>query len=195
MVITYHGLNYFRVQSGECVVLVDPTNARSFKGANIVLSTVKPPLVEGKEEGVFWIENQGEYEREGVQVRGWSAGRGTCPCEEEKKECEKTVYLFTVENIKTVVLGHVTGDLSPEIVENLQGADIVIVPVGEHLSAEKAAKTVRQIEPGMVIPSFVGAAPKKFFDEMGSHPEAEEKITVKKKDIGEGAMAVRYIKA
>ena len=40
MVITYQGDNYFRFQSGDLTLLVDPTNQRAFKGAGVVLSTI-----------------------------------------------------------------------------------------------------------------------------------------------------------
>ena len=72
MIITYQGGNYFKIQSGDFVLLVDPDNARSFKGASVVLNTLKPPLVAApaESEGLVWIENQGEYEIKGTRISG-----------------------------------------------------------------------------------------------------------------------------
>jgi len=189
MVITYQGDNYFKIQSGESVVLIDPTNTRSFKGANVVLNTIKPATIaRPEEEGVFWIENQGEYEREGIRVEGWSTSH--------KDGVTHTAYQFTMEGIEIAVLGHLTNALAPDVIEKLQDKDILIVPGSgaPYIAPGDIAKTIRQIEPGMVIPSLIKAAPKKLFDELNVTPTPEEKITIKKKDVSPGAMEVRYLK-
>ena len=192
MVITYQSDNYFRIQSGEITVLIDPTNARAFKGANVILNTVKPAYMDQKESadsGAFWIEHQGEYEREGIRIEGWSTGY--------EEETEKTCYLFNVEGISIAVAGHPKKELSTEIVEKLQGADILILPSGStpYIDAGSAAKLTRQIEPGIVIPSLIKNEPKKFFDELGVTPQKEDKLVIKKKDISAGAMEMHYLKA
>jgi hypothetical protein len=190
MVITYQGDNYFKIQSGDLVVLIDPTNTRSFKGAGMILNTKKPSLItrpSSDNSELFWIDNEGKYEKDGIRVSGWTT--------EYNDGTLHTAYHFFMEGIRVAVLGHISCLPSPQIVENFQEEDILIIPgCGDpFIKQEDASKIVRQIEPGFVIPSLVSSEPKKFFDELNAKPIGENKITVKKKDISPGAMVVRYI--
>ena len=188
MVITYHGDNYFKIQSGNFTALIDPTDSRSFRGADLVLSTLKPsPVPPPKEEGVFWVDHQGEYEVKDAVVRGMSAG--------VERGDEKTIYRITLEDITVLILGHLGHEPSPEVQENFKGAQVVIVPAGgkPFISEEAAAKLVRQIEPALVIPSLSKNF-KNFLKEMGKDKcPVEEKLTFKAKDLEAGKMAVRCL--
>ncbi len=190
MVITYLGGNYFKIQSGEFVVLVDPTNARSFKGSNVVLNTIKSSAVtEDKENAdLVWIENQGEYEVKGTHIVGYHA---------EKEAEEKTCFLFKLEDISVGILGQLTEEPSPEIVENLSEVDILIIPGGgkPFLSESSAAKLARQMEPAIIIPGLFENSPKKFASELSQNLNVEEKFVVKKKDISPGAMKLVCLSA
>lgn len=181
MVITYQGGNYFKIQSGDFIVLIDPSNARSLKGSNIVLNTVKPPAIEKEDADTVWIENQGEYEVGGVHINGYRSNG-----EDE----EKTAYIFELEDISVGVLGQITEEPSPDIIENLSEIDILIIPAGgkPFLSEQSAAKLIRQMEPGVIIPSLFENSPKKFAAEISQSPNLEEKLVIKKKDIAPGAM-------
>ena len=185
MVITYQGDNYFKIQSGNFTILIDPSNGRSLKGSNIVINTIKPSTVP-REEGdsdYVWIENQGEYEINGVRLDGWSAG--------QENSLEKTLYVFELEDIRVAVLGQITKEPPPELLEHLEEVDIAIMPcVKPYLNETDAAKIIRQIEPGLIIPSFVNDIPKKLFSELGQSPSSEEKLVIKKKDISPAAMKI-----
>jgi len=78
MIITYYGDTYFKLQAGNLTVLIDPTNQRSFKGADLILNTLKPALTQMPAEAdhTVWVDHQGEFEIKGMQVRGWSPGYG-----------------------------------------------------------------------------------------------------------------------
>ncbi|MFH0712629.1 MAG: MBL fold metallo-hydrolase [Candidatus Jorgensenbacteria bacterium] len=194
MVITYHGDNYFKIQSGNFTALIDPTDSRSFRGADLILSTLKPspvppPNPEGAPSGekVFWIDHQGEYEVKDAVVRGISAG--------VERGDEKTIYRISLEGINILVLGHLSHEPSPEVQENFKGVQVVIVPAGgkPFISEETAAKLVRQIEPALVIPSLSKNF-KSFLKEMGKDKcPVEEKLTFKAKDLEPGKMAVRCL--
>lgn len=191
MVITYLGDNYFRVQSGLLTILIDPVNTRSFKGANMILNTLKPALTDRGEAaaaGVFWAENQGEYEVQSIRAEGWSTGFYDGK--------EHTAYLFTLEQISVACLGYLKETPGAELVEKMQGADILIIPAGGApcLPPVTAAKAVRQIEPGVIIPSLFNSPPKQFFGELGHQPEPDERVTLKKKDISPGAMQIRWLR-
>ncbi len=190
MVITYHGDNYFRIQSGEITILLDPTNQRSFKGADLILSTLRPADVKPLEtdEGYYWIDHQGEYEIKTVGVRGWSAGY-----EDEK---EKTIYRINLDDISVVAFGHLTQEPDSKIQEHLKNADCVIIPGGGKpwLGTAAAAKLIRQIEPMIVIPSFSENI-KPFLKEFSQEKcEPEEKLTLKKKNLAGKTMVIKCLK-
>jgi hypothetical protein len=164
MVITYHGETYFKLQAGDLIVLVDPANQRSFKGANLILNTLKPaPTVVGvdimADGGTLWIDHQGEYEIKGIEVRSWSVGND--------RGVEKTVYRFIMDNLAIVVLGRVERQLSENLQEHLHGADIILGP------AVKTGGWVRQLKPAIIIPVLSG----------GKTSQSLGKLVIKKKDI------------
>ena len=164
MIITYQGDNYFRIQSGELTVLVDPTNGRSFRGATVAINTVLPSSTDApKENECFWIEHQGEYEVRGIRVDGWSAGN--------EDETEKTIYKILFEDISIVVLGHLSKEPPQNILEYLEHPDVLIVPAGGKpwISQATAAKFIRQTEPSIVIPSLT-SDPKLFLKELNQTP-------------------------
>jgi L-ascorbate metabolism protein UlaG (beta-lactamase superfamily) len=172
---------------------VDPTDSRSFRGANLVLSTLKPSPVPFPEDlpaqagDIFFIDYQGEYEVGGALVHGVSVGAD--------KGDEKTVYRLTLEGIKILILGHLSQEPSPEIQENFKGADVVIVPAGgkPFISEAAAAKLVRQIEPAIVIPSL-SKNPKNFLKELGEDKcPTEEKLVFKAKDLEPGKMEIKCL--
>lgn len=192
MVITYQGGNYFKIQSGELALLIDPDNQRSYRGTQLIVNTLKPPLAEAPEMGEgqpVWIENAGEYEVRGVRVTGWNAGYST----KEKKT--HTVYRILFDEISIVVLGYLTDPLTPEVVSELSDADIVIAPAhgSPLLGHDAVAKLIRQMEPGIVIPSLPKDT-KAFLKALGeTDVKPEEKLVLKKKDIAPKAMKVHVL--
>ena len=114
MIINYYGGDYFKVQAGDLAVLIDPENQRSYKGAALILNTVRPALAEAPAETTpFWIDHQGEYEVQGIRIEGWSLG------EEDRKE--KTAYRMIFDEVCFGILGHITHDSDPRIHEFLKG--------------------------------------------------------------------------
>ncbi len=190
MVITYQGGNYFKIQSGDYVILIDPENQRSFKGAHVVIHTVKPAFTDklDGEDSPVWIENQGEYEIGGVRIHGYSTGWN------EKAKCENTAYQITCDDISLVVFGHLYTELDPEIVSMFADADIAIVPGGgtPFIDVTKVAKLIRQLEPGIIIPSLT-EKPTLLFKELNREAQKEEKLTIKKKDIEPKGMRVVWL--
>ncbi len=192
MIITYQGGNYFKIQSGELAILIDPDNQRSYRGTQVIINTIKPPLTEAPEEGEaqpIWIENQGEYEVKGIRIRGWAAGYS------EKEKRTHTVYKILFDEISIVILGYLTEPINPEIVSELSDADIVITPAhgAPLLALNAAAKLIRQMEPGIIIPSLYKDV-KPFLKELDqTDVKPEEKLVIKKKDIIEKAMKVRVL--
>lgn len=174
MVITKQGEGYFRIQNGETVILIDPTNQRSARGADIILNT-KPQ--EEKTE-CLEINHPGEYEIKGIRIEG-------APITGEAS----TIYRIRWEDLVVGILGPIAKEPEAKSQLGLQGADVLILPAGgKNLSASIAAKIVRQAEPALVIP---WGDVKSFAKEMGSEAgAAEAKLTFKKKDLSPKAMKI-----
>ncbi len=190
MIITYHGDNYFRLQAGGTTVLIDPTNQRSFKGANLILNTLKPADVLPSENNEpFWIDHPGEYEIQNIKVRGFNADF------DGKKK--KTIYLVNFDEINLIVLGYLSKEPTAEIQEHLKNADCLIIPAGGKpwLTAPAAAKLARQLEPAVIIPSLYENNLKSFLKEFDGECAPEEKLVFKKKDFKPNAMTIKCLKA
>lgn len=189
MVITYNGGSYFKLQSGERSMLIDPDNQRSFKGSLLVVSTMKPPKAEPEAEGPFSIDSQGEFDVSEIRVQGRTAAY--------EDDGEKTAYRIEFDDVVVGVVGPIKKDPDPRAMEILRDCDVLIIPGGEkpYLAASAAGKIVRQTEPGIVIPSLT-KNPKEFLKELGQEDvKPEQKLTFKKKDISPKAMVVKWLTA
>ncbi|MEK7629936.1 MAG: MBL fold metallo-hydrolase [Patescibacteria group bacterium] len=189
MVITYQGENYFKFQAGSLTVLLDPTNQRSFKGAQVVLSTLKPALVATEEidgEPIF-IDHQGEYEIKGIEIRGFSA--------QNDGKTEKTIYLLKFDEIKIAVLGHLSKELDEKTITHLENAHIVIAPAGgkPYINTETVAKIIKEINPSIIIPSLFKDIKPFLKNFQKNSCETTEKIVVKAKDLKPGALEIKCL--
>jgi len=142
-------------------------------------------------EEVIIFDAPGEYAAKGVSAMGFPAYRDT---EGGKERGQNTVFTFESEDIHVCYLGALGHDVTPELLEKLNGVDILFIPVGgaDTLSAKVAAELVRKIEPGIVIPMHYKIdgltlpleTEKAFCNAMGNCPrEALPKLNIKKKDL------------
>lgn len=193
MVITYHGDNYFKIQSGNFTILIDPTNQRSFKGANLILNTLKPALVlppnPTEENAPFWIDHQGEYEIADALITGWNAGFS--------KDLERTIYKIDFDEIKIAVLGYLNKELDPKTQNLLGEIDIMILPAGgkPYLEETSAVKLIKNFEPAIIIPSLFKDL-KGFVKNLNQNNcQPQEKLVIKKKDIDSDRSQIVWLKA
>ncbi len=188
MVINWYGEGAFRVQTGALTILTDPFESSTgltpprFRADLILKTGLFDSYISSKTQEGQHIIGAGEYEVQGIDVMGYTAGKGC-------------VYVVKTEEIKLGFLGQLaTADLSPATLTALRGIDILFVPVGGEpcLDAPSAAKLVKQLEPRIVVPSFYkipglkrAAAPVADFEKsFGQHiEEHQEKLTIKAKDI------------
>lgn len=184
MIITYQGENYFKLQNGNTVILINPSNQRSFKGAVLILNTTMPaPAGDPTEEEIISINHQGEYEVQGIQIQGWSV--------KQEKGIEKTIYRIIFEDLKIIVLGDLNEPLTGEIQNACQQPDIVLGP-----NNDKINKWVKNLEPALIVPAFDKQDDwQNFAKEFGqTDTKPEEKITLKKKDLIPGKIAIQWLK-
>lgn len=207
MIITHHGKQFFKLQTGDRVIALNPIAKDSkFKtsgfGADVALITTGHPDYNGAETVTygdrvpFIINGPGEYELSGVIFRGYGS-KGT----DGKKDLMNTIYYFEFDDIKICFLGALyEGTLSTETREAIDDVDILFVPIGGKtvINAETAAKLARTFEAKMVIPMDYGNdqesdALKKFLKETSAKDAAPvEKLTLKVRDLAgkEGEVVV-----
>lgn len=197
MIITYLGGEFVKVQFGETVLAFNPPSKNSKLktarfGADIALISVNQPDCNGVEtvthgsHAPFVIQGPGEYEIKEVTVRGFAT--------ESRYGDEKrinTVYLVTLESMRLCFLGALSEKTLPtQVLESLDGIDILFVPVGGGtLSPALAHALAVALEPRLIVPiHYEGLgekdALKAFLKEAGEKQLAPiEKLTIRKKDL------------
>lgn len=175
-----------KVSAGPLTFLVDPADERSFRGAAFVLATQEPsPLLKKNTEETLplreplLISHPGEYEVQGVRIVGYPIGSG--------EGMMRIAYKVIMEDIALGFLGHLTELPDQKAVGELADLDILFVPGGGKpwLKESDAAKLVRQLEPGLVIPTLLTKKTCEVFaKELGAKSGAPvEKLVIKKKGI------------
>jgi hypothetical protein len=197
MVITYHGVDFFKVTFGDTTIAVNPISkdskikSKSF-GSDITLISLNSPEHNGSDstsrgdKESFVINGPGEYEVSGVFIKGFLSKS------QYGGEKINTIYTVSLEGMSLGFLGAIGDkDLSSEAKEALDGVDILFVPIGGDgvLDPATAHKFAVQFEPKVMIPSHfseVGspASLKVFLKESGEEGvKPVDKLTVKKKDV------------
>ncbi len=198
MIITYHNADFFKVSFGDTTIAVNPiskdSNLKSTKfGSDITLVSLNSPEHNGVEQTSrgekesFVIQGPGEYEVQGVFIKGFLSNSTY-----GGKEGINTIYTVSLEGISLGFLGALSDEkLSPEAKEGLEGVDILFTPIGGDnvLDASTAHKLAVQFEPKIIIPSHFGDvgdkdALKKFLKESGEESvKPIDKLTIKRKDV------------
>lgn len=188
MILTYHGKDFVKAQSGDTIIAVNPISKSSKHkttkfGADVALVSVSDADHNGVEEVTFGTKvpfvttGPGEYEVKDIFIKGFIS--------EGPLKAINTIYLVEFDGINLCFLGSLANsELKEEAVESLTDIDILFVPVSESLTADKAYKLAVSLEPRLIIPLGEDSDVKKFVKEAGeSSPERTEKLTLKKKDL------------
>ncbi len=178
MVLNYFGNGCFRLQSGDTSILVDPENNRL--KADVVLKTLAATEGEAlaEAEGSAAFSFPGEYEVKGIEIFGFPfAGEST-------EKFLKTAYAVFWEDMKFVMLGHLSRPIDATLMEEFADPDILFLPVGggHFLEPGVAAKIAKQLEARIVVPSFY-KSPDEFLKALGKKAEKMDKFVFKAKDI------------
>ncbi len=133
----------------------------------------------------------GEYAVKGISALGFASFRDG---KEGAERGQNTIFVFESEDIHVAFLGALGHDLSPELLDKLNGVDVLFIPVGgsDTLSPKLASELARKIEPSIIIPMHYKIpgltlpleSEKSFCDAIGSCPQgAQSKFNIKKKDF------------
>ncbi|MGH2408488.1 MAG: MBL fold metallo-hydrolase [Candidatus Limnocylindrales bacterium] len=208
MEITWYGGSCIRLRGKEGVVAADAY--RSIVGltgrgltADIVTyshADPRPLPLKGKAKGKdpapdgvvrptslepsFQLDRPGEYEVHQVLISGVRAYR------DEQKGAENgdnVIFVYELDGLHTVHLGDIGHALTESMIGEIGPVEVVVVPVGGHLSAARAAALVAQLDANLVVPIPVceeetacEAEMAKFRHEMGVQqaPEPQPKLSV-----------------
>jgi len=159
MIISYLGHSCFKIKGKEASVLTDPFSPSvGFKmprvSADIVLvshSHEDHNFVQQVEGNPFVISEPGEYEVKGVEILGIDTFHDSVGGKERGRNI---VYHFKCDGISLVHLGDLGCKLTPNQVEDLNGVDILFVPVGGFYTIDLPLvhQIISQLEPKIVIP-------------------------------------------
>ena len=193
MIITHYGEGFVRLQFGDMVVAVNPISkdfdpkAPKF-GANITLVSLNHPSMNGVEnmsfgnKDTFAVQGPGEYEVAGVFIRGFGS--------QGPNGLINTIYTIELEGMQVCHLGALAlTELSPEILEDISGSDILITPTGDlgTLEGKGASKFASSLEPKLIIPVLNGVKDehlKNFLHEAGADKVTPvDKLSIKRKDL------------
>lgn len=210
MIITYYGVENFKIQFGETILGFNPIAKSATKsgekvvrfGADIAFVSLPAPYFNGvenlafKEKEPFVLAGPGEYEIKEVFVKGYPSksflGDDGNALEESRLN---TVYSAKLEGIHLVFLGaYGEPELHEEIRGDLGAIDVLFVPIGGQgvLSAKDAYKLAVNLNSKIIIPMHYEGIPAEkdalevFLKEAGKEKEeGVEKLTVKSKDLAE----------
>ncbi len=192
MILTYHGGQFIKAQSGDTIVAVNPisksSKLKSTKfGADVGLISMASPDFNGVDEisfgekKPFIAKGPGEYEVKDIFIKGFGS-EGV----NGKDRMINTIYSVSFDGINLCFLGALSNeDLTDEATESLTDIDILFVPVGgDTLAPAKAYKLAVKLEPKLIIP-LGDEADVKLFVKEGSNasPEKLDKLTLKRKDL------------
>jgi len=209
MQISWNGLGSFVISGkpiqGEVSLVTDPyqneTGLRFPRtlSASLVVQSHQSEMADNLEavaspedKKTFVVRHAGEYEVSGLFVTDVNAPL--------KDGTAHTVYRIELEDISIGFLGALDRELTDKEMEYLGAIDILIVPAGggSVLNAKGAAGVVGQIEPRLVIPSYVQVDGLKtkldsedaFIKELGVSKEEMNKLKITKSALPQEDMGV-----
>jgi len=197
MDISYLGHSSFKIRTKKATVVTDPYSLEKgglkFPRIEADIVTISHPrkdqrFLEGIVGQPFIVAQPGEYEVKGISFFAYPSFH------RERTEAPKilnTIFLIEADGMTICHLGGLEGTLSTKIMEEIIGADILMVPVGgiDTLGPKEAVEIVNQIEPKIVLPMHFRMAGtneelaelSEFLAEMGAEQaEKMDKLSISK---------------
>lgn len=173
MDITYLGHSSFKLRGKSATLVTDPypdgIGLKFPKHTTAEIVTVSHDhgdhnAIKNIEGTPYVVSGPGEYEITGVGIVGISTYHDEV---KGAKRGKNTIYRIEIDGVSVVHLGDLGHTLSSEEVENLDGVNVLLIPVGGFytIDAEAASTIVNEIEPAIVIPMHYnrpGLDPKTF---------------------------------
>ena len=209
MNITYLGHSSFLLKSSTGRLLMDPFDGtkmgKKFPKVEADIITISHDhsdhnarnVVEGNP---LVIEIPGEYEKFDIRISGFETYHDKQQGAERGKN---TMYKVEMDDISILHCGDLGHTLSSEMIEEINGADIVLIPVGGFytIDADEARQVVEKLEPSIIIPMHYKVADmnpeimdklapvEDFLSKIGvTEPERMKTLSIKKGDLGESCV-------
>lgn len=159
MELTWLGHSCFRLRGKEATLITDPPAPSTGYSlgrlsADIVTISHAHPghsYAQGIGGDPKVVDGPGEYEIKQVLITGVQTYHDR---ERGKTHGRNTAYLITMDDIHICHLGDLGSQLDDRAQEALNGADVLILPVGggNALNAEQAVEVISQLEPRLIVP-------------------------------------------
>jgi L-ascorbate metabolism protein UlaG (beta-lactamase superfamily) len=159
MDINWLGHSCFRIKGRNATIVTDPYPpdlgySLGKLSAEIVTVSHQHPghsYTRGVSGDPRLVRGPGEYEISGVLIIGVATFHDN---DKGAKRGKNTVYLMDVDGVSVCHLGDLGHVLTADQVEQIEEADVLLLPVGgvSTISAAVAAEVVRQLEPKVVVP-------------------------------------------
>jgi L-ascorbate metabolism protein UlaG (beta-lactamase superfamily) len=198
MEITFLGHSSFKIKGKNATVITDPYSSEMTKlkfpklEADVVTVSHNHEdhnQVDQVDGNPYIANNPGEYEIKGVSLIGTASFHDNAGGIERGKN---TIFVIEIDKVRICHLGDLGHKLNEEELEELDGVDILMIPVGGDatIGPSEAVQIINQIEPKMIIPMhfqeeglnpeiFGKLAPlTSFLKEMGESPEALPKLSI-----------------
>ena len=200
MIIQWFGHSYFRVDTKNKIIAIDPYSESStglkpsrFK-ADLLLITHQHEDHNNKSVIMgdpLALEGPGEIETGGIFIEGIHSFHDK---KQGKARGVNTIYLIKSEGVTFCHLGDLgEKDLKEETLEKVANVDILLVPIGGNytIDYEEAVSLINQIEPKIIIPMHY-ALPQlkikldpldKFIKAISKKPEVLDKLVIRKTQL------------
>lgn len=163
MEIYYLGHSAFRIKGKAASLVTDPFDPDKASGLGIKFTKIEAEIVTLSHDHPdhnaahlvkgepFVISGPGEYEVKGVTIFGISSSHNR---EESQVKGENVVYLIEMDGLRICHLGDLGEMLNEEKLEEINGVDILMVPVGGYytINPAQAVELIGKIEPAIVLP-------------------------------------------
>jgi len=206
MTLQWYGQSFFRLETQGKVIAIDPFSRSSQMGilkvprfkADVVLVSHNhadhnnAAAIESAAGGEpLVLREPGEYEIAGIFIEGIQSFHDN---QGGKERGPNTIFVISSEKMRLCHMGDFgESKISAEALERINGADILLIPVGGKFTIGPAAAVniISQIEPKVVVPMHYKVKGLKlpiesadqFWKEVGTEPEPEEKLTIKFRDL------------
>lgn len=160
MEISFLGHSSFKIRGKTATLVTDPYSPQMVGlkfpkvEADIVTITHQHEDHNQKDQVLgspFVVSGPGEYEVKNVSIFGISSFHDSS---EGSERGQNTLFLIEMDGIRIAHLGDLGYKLSDRQLEELNGVDILLVPVGGiyTLDPRQASEVISQLEPKFVIP-------------------------------------------
>lgn len=206
MNISYFGHSSFLIKTSQGKVVTDPFDSAKiglpFPKTEADILTISHEHTDHNNRSLvtgepLMLDIPGEYEKNGIRVYGFETYHDKTQGEERGKN---TMFKIEAEDISVLHCGDLGHMLTGELIEDIDGVDVLLVPVGGFytIDAAEARQLVEKLEPSIVIPMHyrVEGMPAElaeklapvddFLEKLGvTEPERTKNLILKKSEMGE----------